>query len=117
MAPDRLQPQRTSVPTPDPTVFSKELVDKEINHLRELLESRMDGSARLTEERFRTIGQQVQAAEQVAGEQRHTLGTRIESLKERMDRGDGRFSGQTALIAGLIALATLALGVLVYLKH
>lgn len=112
-------------PNPDPTIFSKELVDKEIQHLRELLEARMEGRDQLTDERLRNADNDLDKLQRLADSQLEGLRSQINGLKERLDRGDGKIVGQAykdtggqqtiafvfALLATLIALAGLAVSI------
>lgn len=109
--------QQESRPIPDPTQLTTEQLDREIHHLRDLLESRMDGRERLTDERLNAVRASIERVEQLANVERESLKTRIDSQKERLDRGDGRISGQTAVLAAMIAVATVILGLLMYLKQ
>lgn len=102
---------------PDPTLLTTAALDREIVHLREKLEIRMDGEQRLNEERFSSRDAAVNAALSAARIQIDASDRRASDLKERLDRAEGRGAGQTTIIASMIAVATLVLGLLVYLKH
>ena len=116
-------PERVTVPIPDPTILTTEQLRRELANLRELLESKLEGSITVHDEKFRGVearfmagetalaaallsqkdlgAAHIQATTEAAGKAEATftkqvdaLGIRISEIKERLDRGEGSTGGQ-----------------------
>lgn len=106
-------------PVPDPTALTTEASRRDINALREVLESERAGDMRYLEEKFRGLDDKIQLIVQLGN---RGVETKIDSVEARLDRGDGKIVGQAykdtggqqtiafvfAIIMAVIALASLA---------
>ena len=140
--PNPMLPVTGSRPVPDPTELTTQALLAAIGSLRELLENRMDGADNLASERFAgrdlalaaalsAAKEAVAKSETFTAKQIEAIAIRIEDLKERLDRGDGRSVGQIAqsaigdkaanlvfaIIGAITGLAGLIVALTVLFKH
>lgn len=126
-----------TVTNPDPSVRTLELATKELDALREVFAAKFDGMRELTEEKFRGVSTKfeerktaLEAALKTAQEAVKESGAsftkqieacdyKIQSLKERMDRGEGRSNGAQwmwGVVAGVLALIVAIVGIVLKLN-
>lgn len=101
----------SNVPVPDPSVLTTAQLMKELEHVRELYDTRLDELNLRLQQRFDAQSKALDAAFLTAQSVSTALASKIDDLKDTSALGEGRYKGA----GSLFAYSTTAISVIIAL--